>query len=101
MENAMPIEDRLKPLEVTHDRAMQILDIRDSAYWKLVRLGRITTVGWGRGSRADYASLEAYHHARLTEPKKTLAMTLAMTKRRQATAAASAAETANRDIAAE
>ena len=70
----MSIEDGLKPLEVTHDRAMQILDIRDSVYWKLVRQGRITTVGWGRGSRADYASLEAYHRERLAAPKKMLEM---------------------------
>lgn len=68
-------EEAIKPLEVEHRVARQILAIRSTAYyWELVRRGLIKTVGSGRNSRADYASLEAYHHERLTAPRRTLKM---------------------------
>ena len=88
----MPTEDGVKPLEVKHSRGMQILGVRPSKYWGLMRDGLIKAVGSGKDSRAVYASLEAYHRSRLEAPKKTLKMTLAMIDRRKARIAASAAE---------
>jgi hypothetical protein len=66
----MLTEDELKPLEVKHARAMQILDIRPSFYWSLVREGRIKTVGSGKDGRAVFSSLEAYHRERLAQSGK-------------------------------
>ncbi len=97
----MPVEDELKPLEITHIRARQILDISASLYWGLVRRGLIQTVGFGRGSRAVYATVESYHRSRLEAPKKQLPMTLAQIERRKTRAAPGTAERANREFAAE
>lgn len=60
-------EDDLKPMEIKHDRAMRLLDIRPSFYWKLVWEGRIRVVGSGKDGRADFASVERYHRERLAE----------------------------------
>ena len=65
---AMRTGDERKPLELPHEQAMQILSIRASSYWGLIRKGLIKKVGSGRGSRAVYASVLAYHHARLAAP---------------------------------
>ena len=86
----MPVEDALKPFEITHIRARQILDISPTLYWSLVRRGLIQTVGWGRGSRAVFATVEAYHRGRLEAPKKQLAMTVAQIQRRKARGASGA-----------
>jgi hypothetical protein len=90
----LPTEDGLKTLELKHDRAMQILGIRPSFYWRLVREGRIRTLGSGKNSRAVYASIEAYHRSRMTAPKETLKIVEA-SRRRQA------ARKANQEIAVE
>jgi hypothetical protein len=99
MENEMSI-DGLKQLEISHIRAREILDISASKYWSLVRGGLIQVVGWGRGSRAVFSTVEAYHRARLTAPKKQLPVTMAQIKRGQARAAGLAAQKANEETAA-
>jgi hypothetical protein len=93
----MATEGWIKPLAIKHSLAMQILGIGPSKYWKEVRDRLIKTVGHGVGSRADYASIEAYHAARLAAPKKTLKMN----DQCKARAAANAAERATEEIAAE
>jgi hypothetical protein len=52
--------DELDRLLVTHRRAQRLLDCGSSFYWGLVKKGRITVVGRGRASRADFRSLRAY-----------------------------------------
>jgi hypothetical protein len=61
----MLTDGEIKPLEVRHSHAQQILAIKSGAYWRLIRSGIIKKVGWGRNSRADYESLERYHRERV------------------------------------
>jgi hypothetical protein len=59
----------LKPLELKHSLAMQILGIRPSYYWQLMREGRIRALGSGKNSRADYETIEQYHRERQAAAK--------------------------------
>jgi hypothetical protein len=49
-----------EPFLVRHGEAQRILGIGQSYYFKLVREGRIKTVGTGRLSRAVYSSVVGY-----------------------------------------
>lgn len=52
--------DETERLLVTHRRAQRLLDCGSSFYWGLVKKGRITVVGRGKASRAEFRSLRAY-----------------------------------------
>jgi hypothetical protein len=56
MREPIPIE----PLLVRHPDAAKILGLGLSAYFKLIRQGRIQSVGRGRMSRAVYSSLQRF-----------------------------------------
>ena len=66
----MSAKDWIKTLEVRHNHAMEILGLKGRSYWDLLKDGHIKRVGLGRGSPADYASLEAYHHGDLAKQKQ-------------------------------
>jgi hypothetical protein len=55
---AQPIP--IVPLLARHTDAAAALGLGLSAYYKLIRQGRIQSVGQGRMSRAVYASLQKY-----------------------------------------
>jgi hypothetical protein len=48
------------PLLVRHSEAQRLLGLGPSRYFKLVREGRIRSVGKGRMSRAEYSSILEY-----------------------------------------
>ena len=48
------------PLLVRHPEAQRLLGLGASAYFKLIREGRIQSVGKGKMSRAVYSSIRKY-----------------------------------------
>jgi hypothetical protein len=60
-------EDELKPIFVRHKTAQRMLAIRQSKYWKVVKAGKIITVGQARTSRAYLPSVLAYANELLAE----------------------------------
>jgi hypothetical protein len=48
------------PLLVRHPEAQKLLGLGASAYFKLIREGRIQSVGKGKMSRAVYSSIRKY-----------------------------------------
>jgi hypothetical protein len=61
----MAIDDA--PLLVRHAEAQRLLGLGPSRYFKLVREGRIRSVGRGRMSRALYSSVLEYVQALVAE----------------------------------
>jgi hypothetical protein len=62
-----PVEDEIEPIFIRHKTAQRMLAIRQSKYWKVVRSGKITTVGRSRTSRAHLPSIKAYAAELLAE----------------------------------
>jgi hypothetical protein len=54
--------ETFEPLLLRHEAGRAALALKDSQYWKLVRLGELEVVGQGRSSRVVYASLKRYVH---------------------------------------
>ena len=57
----------MEPLLLRHDEAQRLLGLGASRYFKLIREGRIQSVGQGKMSRAVYSSIKEYVQALVTE----------------------------------
>jgi hypothetical protein len=63
--------EQLEPLFIKNAKAMKLLDVRPSLYWRMVRQKRFIVVGKGKASRAYFPSIKAYAEQLLAEAAKT------------------------------
>jgi hypothetical protein len=57
----------MEPLLIRHAEAQRLLGLGTSQYFKMIREGRIQSVGKGKMSRAVYSSIKEYVQALVTE----------------------------------
>jgi hypothetical protein len=56
----MQMTEDVEPLLIRHTQAQRLLGIGPSAYFQLIREGKIKAVGERRTARAYYPSIQAY-----------------------------------------
>ena len=67
MNETVATEREPEPWFVTNAKAMKLLAIRPSFYWRLAREKRILVVGKGRASRASFDSVKRYANELLSQ----------------------------------